>query len=574
MSISHRKINLKNDKKQSLKSVSIRILLPLSLILAGLLFFLVWGTLESRKLADKYIQDTARLYVEQINKNIFQINKELIVLINKDKDIAALPAQLAPQDGKYYKNLFNIREQNGILKIRYDTVQSFYVYVRSADVLITDEGMSFHDSLKSTFNAQLMTLLYENAAADSMNPQWVLMNIDGGNYIVSYYVKRGKAIGCIMQIEEIFKTLSEATESYQVIPFMEQSDGEIIMSDKAFKTYGEEILAGGRKNSRIYAYQLGNLGQVSMYVLPDGGVLENILDRQILLVILIFILLFICVLVGHSYNRRVMEPMKRFVDGLDEINEQQMLNENGNNSLLELEAASDRFRDLLRKIQSLKIAIYEEELMKQQAELEYAIEQTRPHFFLNCLSLIHGIADKSDEKQIIYITEILSDYMRYLFKDSGGRRCVEEELTHVQRYIEIQKLRYGEDAFAFEVIMDEDINDCEIPSLLLQTLVENAVVHEVTLDCAIEISLYLTYETYEDGKYLYICVSDTGKGFTKEVLEAIDKDSPIVYHGRKHVGLQNLRRRLILMYGKQAKITFSNMDEGFGAVVEVRIPLS
>lgn len=70
---------------------------------------------------------------------------------------------------------------------------------------------------------------------------------------------------------------------------------------------------------------------------------------------------------------------------------------------------------------------------------------------------------------------------------------------------------------------------------------------------------------------MYICVSDTGKGFSDEVLEALEKNIPIFYNGRNHVGLQNIRRRLKLMLGDMAQISFMNMDKNYGAVVEIRI---
>ena len=249
-----------------------------------------------------------------------------------------------------------------------------------------------------------------------------------------------------------------------------------------------------------------------------------------------------------------------------------MLNENGKNNILELEAVSERFRVLLRKIRSLKIAIYEKELNEQRAELEYMQEQIRPHFTLNCLSLIHGIADAQGEEKITRITKELSEYIRYNYRDSGTERSLQEELLHVRTYMDLQKLRYGEEAFRFEVIEDGIIGEYHTPPLVLQTLVENSVVHAVNLDQTVEISLYITGETYEDGEYLYICLSDTGKGFSKEILTAIEEDLPIVYNGRKHVGLQNIRRRLALLYGQRASLTIQNMDENYGAVVEVRIP--
>ena len=69
------------------------------------------------------------------------------------------------------------------------------------------------------------------------------------------------------------------------------------------------------------------------------------------------------------------------------------------------------------------------------------------------------------------------------------------------------------------------------------------------------------------------CTSDTGTGFPPDILEAIEQDTPIYYNDRKHIGIQNSLKRLKLIYGEKAKINFSNMDEGYGAVVEITIPV-
>lgn len=151
-------------------------------------------------------------------------------------------------------------------------------------------------------------------------------------------------------------------------------------------------------------------------------------------------------------------------------------------------------------------------------------------------------------------------------------RNLQDELEHVRKYEELQKLRYGVDAFRSEVIEEAHVGESYIPALVMQTLVENSVVHAVSLDRMVEISVYITSEVYEDERYLYLCVSDTGKGFSKEIMEAIEKDLPIVYNGRKHVGLQNIKRRLTLLYGDRASMTIQNMDENYGAIVEIRIP--
>lgn len=411
----------KEKRAQSLQAIGMKILLPVFLALFGLLICLFIGLGETRNVANQYVQDTAELYVEQVNKDILQMNTELIQILVSNDYIAKIPAEIKAEDAQYYHLLRNIRDENRMLKIRYEEVTNFFVYAQEADLLI-------------------------------------------------------------------------------------------------------------------------------------------------------IVLLSICSVQLFYYFRNLMRPLQSFVQGITELEEEQQLNENGENNILELEAVSDRFRGMLRKIQSLKIAIYEKELNEQKAELEYMQEQIRPHFFLNCLSLIHGIADAQGETTITHITKVLSEYMRYNYQDSGKERNIQEELEHVKKYVELQKLRYGEDGFRFEVIEDAQVGECRVPSLVLQTLVENSIVHAVTLDRMVEISLYITTEIYENGKYLYICVSDTGKGFSREIIEAIEKDLPIIYNGRKHVGLQNIRRRLQLLYGGRASMTIQNMDENYGAIVEIRIP--
>ncbi len=555
----------KKQKAQTLQAIGTKILLPVFLALFRLLVCLFVGLRETRNLASQYVQDTAELYVEQINKDILQMNTELIqILVNNDA-IARLPGEIGARDAKYYQLLEKIRDENRLLKIRYQEVQNFFVYAQEPDLLVGDSGVVFRESKVSGLMNELREFSREAVKRSNPTTEWSFLEADESVYIIGWYAKDQKMMGCVIQLNEVFSMLQEMTEKYQVNPYMRQKDGKVVFPENtdaaAAKEQGEE-----------YEYQLGTLGKLGVCILQDGGIFEDVLQMQMILILLITVLMVICAIQLIRYYRSLMRPLQSFVQGITEMEEEQQLNENGENNILELEAVSDRFRGMIRKIQSLKIAIYEKELNEQKAELEYMQEQIRPHFFLNCLSLIHGIADAQGEKKITYITRVLSEYMRYNYQDSGKERNIQEELEHVKKYVELQKLRYGEDGFRFEVIEDAQVGECRVPSLVLQTLVENAIVHAVTLDRMVEISLYITTEVYEDGRYLYICVSDTGKGFSGEILEAIEKDLPIIYNGRKHVGLQNIRRRLLLLYGGRATMTIQNMDENYGAIVELRIP--
>lgn len=550
---------------QTLQTIGMKILLPVFLALIGFLICLFIGLRETRSLANQYVQDTAELYVEQVNKDILQINTELIQILVNNEYISRIPQQISSYDSGYYSLLQNIRDENRMLKIRYEEVQNFFVYAEKPDLLIGDSGVVFSNSHVSGLMDALREFSRNSVRKSNSTTQWNFVEADGATYIVGWYAKNQKMMGCVVELNELFSMIQGMTENYRVIPFMRQQNGTVIFPDNTENP-------SDMKQERVYEYQLWTLGKIGIYILPDGGILEDVLRMQLILIILIIVLLAFCTAQLIHYYRSLMRPLQSFVQGITELEEEQQLNEDGDNNILELEAVSERFRFMLRKIQSLKIAIYEKELNEKKAELEYMQEQIRPHFFLNCLSLIHGIADAQKQEKITYITRVLSEYIRYNYQDAGKERNIQDELEHVKKYVELQKLRYGEDGFEFEVIEDAQVGECRLPSLVLQTLVENSVVHAVTLDCTVEISLYITTELYEDGRYLYICVSDTGKGFSKEIIEAIEKDLPIIYNGRKHVGLQNVRRRLQLLYGERASMTIQNMDENYGAVVELRIP--
>ena len=127
------------------------------------------------------------------------------------------------------------------------------------------------------------------------------------------------------------------------------------------------------KNATVYSYQLGTVGKINLMVLPGGGILENVLIMQIAFVVLIAVLLLVCALEITAYYHRILEPLEKFGQKLEELEKEQSLNDDGSNNLLELESVSGKFKELLRKIQGLKIAIYEKELAEQKAELEYKI---------------------------------------------------------------------------------------------------------------------------------------------------------------------------------------------------------
>lgn len=559
-------------KSQSMMHIAIQCMIPVCVLFLLLFVFMFKSVDEAREMSYRYMQDMAAANATRVNEDISKINSEMIYLIQQDKDIDSLPGDITPDMTAYYKLLEDIVSLNKILRIRYGGHYFFYEYVDSADFLILDNHPYFPSSAKSEQALGLEEMIKGYLSGEKERSEWNFFRADGETWLFCFYEVEGKAVGCIIRLDDLFANFNISNLGYEGIPFFITDDGDVVMQEPEQER--QEVMRAlekGFAGSTVHSYQLGRIGRLNLLIAPTEGILDRIVLLQFVSTALAVSMILIIILIAFSYYKRILAPMRQFVKKLSDPKEEKWLHDAQDNQIMELEMASKEFRELMRQIQSLKIAVYEKELLHSRTELEYVQEQIRPHFYLNCISVIHGMAEMHHAEDILEISEKLSDYLRYVINDSYALRRIGQEVAHIRDYIAIQKLRY-EDFFQFEVIMDEGVEECLIPPLVLQVFVENAINHGVTFERTVEITLYIVSERYKGEDYLYICISDTGAGFTDEALYKIKNNKSIEYNGRKHVGIQNTLKRLAIMYGEKAEINFFNMTEHCGAVVEIRIP--
>lgn len=560
-------------KSRSIVHITLEAMIPVCVLFLLLLLFMFRSVNEAQSMAYRYLQDMAEANAKKVKEDIGMINSEMVYLIKQDKNIAGLPEDITPKTTRYYELLDDIVSLNKTLRLRYGGHYFFYEYVEAADLLILDNHAYFPVSQKTGEAKGLEEMIRGYLSGEEKRSEWNYFKADEETYLFCFYETNGKAVGCIVNLEDLLTDFNISNLGYESIPFFIADDGEFLMRKQEEE---ENVMQAVRDNlffrSQVHTYELGRIGQLKLLIDSSEGILDRIVVLQVMSTVLAVSIILAVTVIAFVYYKRILAPMKLFVKRLSNPEEEKWLHDMDSHQLLELEMASKEFREMMRQIQSLKIAIYEKELMQSKTELEYVQEQIRPHFYLNCISVIHSMAEKYHADDIIMIAEKLSDYFRYVVNDSYVLRQIGQEVAHIRDYIDIQKLRY-EEFFRFEVMMDEEVETCLIPPLVLQVFVENAINHGVNFEKQVEITLYIALEQYREEDYLYICVSDTGDGFSKEALDKIQNGGNIVYNGRKHVGIQNTLERLRIIYGEKAQVSFFNMTEHCGAVVELRIPV-
>lgn len=210
------------------------------------------------------------------------------------------------------------------------------------------------------------------------------------------------------------------------------------------------------------------------------------------------------------------------------------------------------------------------ELAKKQLELRALQSQINPHFLFNTLESIRMRSLIKGEKETGQIIEKLSILLRNIVNWGDDNVTIQEEMTFVENYLNIQKYRFG-DKLVFNINIMDDCNNIKIPKLSIIGFVENACVHgieKVTHNAAIYVSIFKIKEN------LFIEIIDTGMGMDKEKLDEIKeklKNLKIeMLNNNKSIGMINTCMRLQAYSNYSMKFEIeSKLNEGTDIMIQI-----
>lgn len=230
---------------------------------------------------------------------------------------------------------------------------------------------------------------------------------------------------------------------------------------------------------------------------------------------------------------------------------------------------------MIRSIKDLLAEVYEISLQKKQQEIEQKdiklkllANQINPHFFFNVLETIRMKAHSHGESEIAQIVKLLGKILRRNLEAGNEPASLISELELVTGYLEIQKFRFGEQ-LNYRVGIADDIKDYRVLPLIIQPIVENAVIHG--LESKEDKGLILIEITH-NAEFLHISVKDDGVGMDAEKMRSLEvalanPESKI----EKHIGIKNVHQRIRLFYGEEYGLKIdSQLNQG--TEVEILLP--
>ncbi|WP_424768454.1 cache domain-containing sensor histidine kinase [Paenibacillus sp. sgz302251] len=294
------------------------------------------------------------------------------------------------------------------------------------------------------------------------------------------------------------------------------------------------------------------------------------------LIQVVAVILVLVVLVSRLLASMLARPIRRMGKTMKAVERGDFNVELPMQGPLEVVQLSSRFNLMLEKIRQLMRQIIVEQESKRKYELEALQAQINPHFLYNTLNSVVRMVGMSKNEEVITMITSLSKLFRISLSKGKTTITVSEELEHARHYLTIQQMRFKR-KFNFEIEAEDEALSCLTLKLVLQPLIENAIVHGIEYlvdDGLIRISARVV------KGLLVLEVADNGVGIPPLKLESIladvdlQRDSSRADEGPSSgsgVAVRNVHDRIRLYYGAQYGLVFESEQEE-GTTVRVYIP--
>lgn len=394
----------------------------------------------------------------------------------------------------------------------------------------------------------------------------VCPKVDSGDFSV---VEGGVAVD--IDAQEILELMQNMLVSQGDAAVLYDKDGTVIL-----QTGGEELCAlpahggvqnewiGGRdRGTMFYETQLEVGGWLLSYRVNADSMFSigTELLRSMLLALALVLLgaLAMTITSGTAQSRRLLvlaAAMDRVRNGDMDVRVQ----EGGRNEVGVMEHSFNYLLDELRHMLDGKV-----EAARQLGILEMRLlqSQIKPHFLYNTLDLICWRLVKNGDEEGARCVQALAQFYRIGLSRGGELIPLEDELRHVQLYVEIQNFRL-DSSITLEITLPSDCKDIPVPGNILQPLVENSIgagiMEKPDGRGTVRISCEKRYRDLE------ILISDDGVGMDIGMIEEL-----LGQRSDSHYGVWNVNKRLRLRFGERAGLNYSRNEHG-GVDVLVRIP--
>ncbi|WP_199614823.1 sensor histidine kinase [Paenibacillus alkalitolerans] len=572
---------------QITKSLRFKLSMGIAIVMLPLAGFTFYNNMYAQQIVKEKVSETysntLRIFTEQVDDTLLEINDYLYKMENQDADIGVIQSYPYMSD-EYVLTKLRIT-QKLIRDIGfYNMIDTIFLY-------------SDRDIIHATNTNELVMLAIVNDHIDELKElektqgkhEWHLLydkRIEG-HYLMAriHEINTGLYGGVFVRMVDIERPLDilwnhgdigetiiyshEGTElTDPLTPTMNRLSLKALTVSSEVSTASVKDTASG--NKYMVMSQSSGVAKIAYnIIIPETTMLKNIpflqkatyyLPLGIVLVLASFLMFM---------NSVIFKPMGELMRGMKKISMGYLDVRLPENRTTEFNFLAGSFNNMAQEVKNLKIDVYEEQLRVQKAEFKHLQAQISPHFYMNSLNIIYNFAALGEHEAVKKMSLHLADYFRFIMNTNRSTVTIAEELRHISNYMEIQKLRFP-GKLEFEDLIDPRFRSMELPSLTIQPFVENAVIHGFkNRRQPFTIRIEAREKPQKDG--IVITIKDTGIGFPEDVLRSLAEQAPFGKSESSRLGIRNVIHRLELHFNYRVNVHFANSEHG-GAVVGIELP--
>ena len=494
-----------------------------------------------------HLRSSIEIYADSVNEKLHSVERFMYSTITHNESLEKLNHVQTFLD--YQEDLKKVQTSFTEFEYQNETHMTFLLETDSTDHFINVSNLyiPYEDYL-------LLKSNLKSLRSDISERKWKNVTTKNSEYLVKSVHYEGKIIYAVISSEDILKPLRKLNIG---------NNGKLSLKEP------NNIPS---ENYLIHAQNEKTHLPFDIYVLVDyAEVFRNITLLEVFLSAVPIIITILSIIIILYIRQWMIKPITRLTERLSQLGDSIPPSEFFiSEGILEIDKANDKLNKVIFDMQELKIREYHSQLELKKIELNYLKNQIRPHFYLNMLSMIHSMLQTKNYKEIEELTILTSNYLRHLFMANQDFSELKDEVQHIKDYLEIQRIRYGNSIY-FSLNYNDDLQNTLIPSLLLQTFIENTIKHGFSFQDLFTILLSIKKVKTENSDYIQICIEDNGPGFSEEILSKLNQKQSLITEDGHHIGITNTIERLNLLYPNDYTITFENNEEG-GAKILLLIP--
>ncbi|MCC3375287.1 sensor histidine kinase [Cohnella sp. REN36] len=293
------------------------------------------------------------------------------------------------------------------------------------------------------------------------------------------------------------------------------------------------------------------LGWYLVDYVPLQNILSPITANRKFFYLFLGVMLLVSLMISYILYQNIRIPIK------DLIRSVQQLKKGNYSTRIRVKSDNEftflilKFNEMAGEIENLIGKVYAEEIRSREATLKQLQSQINPHFLYNCLAFMKSMAVLEEKESIVAMAVNLSKYYRYTTRNERQLVTVREEMELVRHYLAIQNLQMKR--LSIHIDIPPTMLDLPIPRLLIQPVVENAIIHGIESDPDAG-RIVIRGEQVEGENW--ITVEDDGPGMSDEERLALSKKINLPLTDEIGCGLWNVHQRLKYQFDPESGLVF------------------